>query len=61
MGGDRGGGDSFADIPARVRDAVEAPDLMDGGDAILFLSTARWTPQLERRLMRALERRPGLL
>jgi HAD superfamily hydrolase (TIGR01450 family) len=51
-------GDGFADIPARVVDAMEEPGALDGCDAILFLSTARWTPVWQARLLHALERRP---
>jgi HAD superfamily hydrolase (TIGR01459 family) len=51
-------GDSFADIPARVVDAMETPGALDGVDAILFLSTARWTAAWQERLLAALERRP---
>lgn len=51
-------GDTFADIPARLVDAVADPAAFDRADAILFLSTARWSPELQKRLIRALERRP---
>jgi glycerol-1-phosphatase len=51
-------GDSFADIPARVLDAVDDPGALGSADAILFLSTARWTPALQHRLVSALERAP---
>lgn len=51
-------GDSFADIPARVVDAMEAPGALEGADALLFLSTARWTPAWQERLLAALDRRP---
>jgi HAD superfamily hydrolase (TIGR01450 family) len=51
-------GDDFADIPARLRDAVEDPTAFDSADAILFLSTRRWTPTLQDRLSDALHRRP---
>ncbi|WP_248298083.1 HAD-IIA family hydrolase [Tabrizicola sp. YIM 78059] len=51
-------GDTFADIPARLVDAVADPAAFDQADAILFLSTARWSPALQRRLIRALDRRP---
>ena len=51
-------GDRFDDIPARVMDAVEDPGALDRADAILFLSTGRWTPQIQVHLHRALERRP---
>lgn len=51
-------GDTFADIPARLLDAVADPAAFDRADALLFLSTARWSPALQQRLIRALERRP---
>lgn len=51
-------GDSFADIPARLLDAVADPSAFDRADGVLFLSTARWTPALQRQLVAALERRP---
>lgn len=51
-------GDSFSDIPARLLDAMADPTAFDTADGILFLSTARWTPALQRRLVVALERRP---
>jgi HAD superfamily hydrolase (TIGR01450 family) len=49
-------GDTFADIPARVLDAVADPSALADADAVLFLSTARWTPALQARLVDALER-----
>lgn len=51
-------GDTFADIPARVFDAVADPRAFDHADAILFLSTARWSEGIRDRLYRALQRRP---
>jgi glycerol-1-phosphatase len=51
-------GDAFTDIPARVIDAVASPDALDTADAVLFLSTARWSPALQRQLVTALERNP---
>lgn len=51
-------GDTFADIPARLVDAVADPSAFDSADAILFLSTARWTSALQVRLSAALARRP---
>lgn len=51
-------GDSFADIPARVTDVHAQPGALDAADAILFLSTARWSDAWQRRLLAALERRP---
>lgn len=51
-------GDGFSDIPGRVGDAVADPALFDTADGVLFLSSARWTPALHRRLVDALARRP---
>jgi glycerol 3-phosphatase-2 len=51
-------GDSFADIPARLVDALADPTAFDSADGILFLSTARWSVDLQRRLIAALDRRP---
>jgi glycerol-1-phosphatase len=51
-------GDDFHDIPARCYDAVDNPKWFDDADAILFLSTARWTTALQQHLTAALSRRP---
>jgi HAD superfamily hydrolase (TIGR01450 family) len=51
-------GDTFTDIPARVIDAVANPSAFDWADGILFLSTARWSPDLQLRLVAALTRNP---
>lgn len=51
-------GDGFSDIPGRVGDAVAEPALFDVADGVLFLSSARWTAALHRRLLEALARRP---
>ncbi len=51
-------GDSFADIPARLVDALADPTALDTADGILFLSTARWSADLQHRLIDALSRRP---
>lgn len=51
-------GDSFEDIPARLTDAIDAPDAFDAADGFLFLSSVRWTPALQERLIRSLERNP---
>lgn len=51
-------GDSFADIPAHLTDIHARPEALDEADAILFLSTARWSQDWQRRLHDALERRP---
>lgn len=49
-------GDTFADIPARLVDAVADPGAFASADGVLFLSTARWTAALQRQLLAALER-----
>jgi len=51
-------GDTFADIPARLTDAIAHPAAFDDADAILFLSSNRWTPALQERLADALSRNP---
>ena len=51
-------GDTFADIPARLVDAIADPSALVLADAILFLSTARWTPALQSALISALRQRP---
>jgi glycerol-1-phosphatase len=51
-------GDTFADIPARLVDAVKDPSVLESADAVLFLSTARWTPALQAKLITALRTRP---
>jgi HAD superfamily hydrolase (TIGR01450 family) len=52
------GGDSFADIPADVADSIETPGVFQSADAILFLSSQRWTEPLQAVLERALRDRP---
>ncbi len=51
-------GDTFADIPARVVDAASDPHAFRDADAVLFLSTARWTPVLQRQLEAAMRHKP---
>jgi glycerol-1-phosphatase len=51
-------GDTFADIPARLVDAVADPSALRKADGVLFLSTARWTPDLQTALIAALKERP---
>lgn len=51
-------GDSFADSPARLVDAVADPAALRNADGVLFLSTARWTPALQAALVAALKQRP---
>jgi glycerol-1-phosphatase len=50
-------GDSFADLPVDITD-LHATDDWSGIDAFLYLSTARWTPELHQRLLRAMETTP---
>jgi len=51
-------GDDYHDIPAHLVDAIDVPGAMDGCDAILFLSSLRWTAPLQAQLAAALARRP---
>ncbi len=51
-------GDGFTDIPQRVLDGVADPSALDKADGILFLSTARWSPALQDRLIASLIRNP---
>lgn len=51
-------GDGFNDIPQRVLDAVADPSALERADGILFLSTARWSPALQDRLINSLTRTP---
>lgn len=51
-------GDGFTDIPARMVDAIDDPGALDAADAILFLSTARWSTALQDRLLASLARNP---
>jgi HAD superfamily hydrolase (TIGR01459 family) len=51
-------GDDLADIPAPCLDAFSVPDALDRADAILFLSTARWSAAMQERLVAALLARP---
>jgi HAD superfamily hydrolase (TIGR01450 family) len=51
-------GDSFADIPADLTDAIENPAAFAGADAVLFLSSARWSEDWQAVLERALRDRP---
>lgn len=50
-------GDTFADIPARLVDAVADPTALASADGVLFLSTARWTADLQAALVAALRQR----
>lgn len=51
-------GDGFTDIPARLLDAGADPDALDAADGILFLSTARWSPAMQERLVTSLSKNP---
>lgn len=51
-------GDGFNDIPAQLMDAIVDPTALDRADGILFLSTARWSPTLQDRLLASLSRNP---
>lgn len=51
-------GDDFHDLPGDVRDLLGAPALWREAEAFLFLSSARWTPALQARLVAALAERP---
>ena len=51
-------GDTFTDIPARLTDAIETPAAFDEADAILFLSSNRWTAAFQETLADALARNP---
>ena len=51
-------GDTFADIHARVLDAASDPRVFQDADAVLFLSSARWSPVLQRQLQAALQHKP---
>lgn len=51
-------GDSHADIPADLTDAIGDPSALGRADAILFLSSARWTAPRQAALERALRDRP---
>lgn len=51
-------GDDFSDLPAKVVDVVAQPQAMGRVDGFLFLSSARWTPNLHRQLRAALTTLP---
>lgn len=51
-------GDSFDDIHATLTDAIANPAALDEADAILCLSTARWSDALQARLAEALAKNP---
>lgn len=50
--------DSLEDIQANLTDAIANPDAFDTADAILFLSSVRWTETLQHRLSDALAKSP---
>ncbi len=51
-------GDTLGDIPATLIDAIATPAAFDDADAIVFLSTTRWTGALQDRLADALSKNP---
>lgn len=51
-------GDDLADIPAPCRDLLDDPGALDAAGGVLFLSSARWTPAAQARLVAALRDRP---
>jgi glycerol-1-phosphatase len=51
-------GDDFGDLPVRVEDLMAMPGALEGADAILFLSSARWNTAWQDRLLASMERRP---
>ena len=51
-------GDSFADLGASVADLLGDPALWRRAEGFLFLSSARWTPELQAQLVAALKRAP---
>jgi glycerol-1-phosphatase len=51
-------GDDLADIPVTCRDMLDDPGALDASDAILFLSSARWTAADQARLAESLAERP---
>lgn len=50
--------DDFHDIPALLTDALKDPQALDAADAIVFLSSVRWTEALQDRLQTTLARNP---
>jgi HAD superfamily hydrolase (TIGR01459 family) len=51
-------GDVFEDLPVRAVDVMAVPGALEGADAILFLSSARWNTAWQERLLVSMERRP---
>lgn len=51
-------GDRFGDCPAPAHDLLDPGADWDAAGGVLFLSSARWTPRLQDRLVAALIRRP---
>jgi HAD superfamily hydrolase (TIGR01450 family) len=51
-------GDDLADIGVPCRDLIDDPVALDAADAVLFLSSARWTAAAQARLEAALLGRP---
>lgn len=53
-----GAGDDFTDLDVETIDLIEVPDAFDSVDAFIFLSSARWSNQLQRKLNNALAAKP---
>jgi len=51
-------GDDLADLGVPCRDLIDDPGALAAADAVLFLSSARWTPAAQARLEAALSERP---
>jgi HAD superfamily hydrolase (TIGR01459 family) len=51
-------GDGFEDLPVRAVDLMAVSGALEGADAILFLSSARWNTAWQERLRTSMERRP---
>lgn len=53
--------DTLADIAPDCHDALATPDGLDHGDAVLFLSSSRWSVALQAKLQETLRRRPRVV
>jgi HAD superfamily hydrolase (TIGR01450 family) len=51
-------GDDLADLPVRCLDLLDRPGALEAADAVLFLSSARWTRAHQARLVAALSDLP---
>ncbi len=51
-------GDDLADIPVTCRDMLDDPGALNAADAVLFLSSVRWTAADQARLVASLAARP---